>query len=180
VRAYSDVITNAEAFNIEIPQFSTLETPEAVYTLLDTLIDLGNQPQAIARWRQHLLFQSLLQELSHAYQPVADVGRQVAEQTAAFLRQHYREEISYALLKEQLHFHPSYLSRCMRRIFGVTPLEYLIDWRIEQSKRLLINTILPVSQVAGNVGFHHQSYFIRCFTRREGITPQVYRKQFSM
>jgi YesN/AraC family two-component response regulator len=88
--------------------------------------------------------------------------------------------VKYDWLKKDLHFHPAYISRCMKQVYGSTPLAYLMRYRVEQSKVLLMNTNLPVQQVSLDVGFSNATYFIRCFSKAEGMTPRTYRQKFRL
>lgn len=106
--------------------------------------------------------------------------KKVAEQAAAFIRQNYQASISYDQIGETLHFHPNYISRCMKKVFNCTPLEYLIRFRLEQAKLQLLKTDQTITEVAQTVGFEHIPYFTRCFTKHEGLTPSVFRKRFGV
>lgn len=82
-------------------------------------------------------------------EPRADAGSHhfhIAEKAVTYLRSRYAEPISYAALSEAVHYHPNYIARCMKTVYGCTPLEYLTFFRIEQARRRLIHTEEPVSQ----------------------------------
>ena len=57
-----------------------------------------------------------------------------------------------------------------------TPMEYLTDIRIEESKVLLSTTNYSMSQIASIVGFSTQAYFSKQFKQKMGMTPLAYRK----
>ena len=48
--------------------------------------------------------------------------------------------------------------------------------RLEKSAQLLLETNMPVAQIAFTVGFHDPAYFSRCFKKRYGIPPEAYRR----
>lgn len=102
-----------------------------------------------------------------------------AEQAAAYLRSHYREKITAHDLGESLNFHPVYVARCMNKEYGVSPMDYLLHYRIEQSKLLLMQTDFTIARVAEEVGFNQAPYFSSCFLKIEGISPRQYRNRFS-
>ena len=69
-------------------------------------------------------------------------------------------------------------ARCMQREYGCTPMEYLLRFRIEQSKLLLMQTDWTVARIAEEVGFNQAPYFSSCFSRLEGMSPRQYRQLF--
>lgn len=69
--------------------------------------------------------------------------------------------------------------RCFRRTIGVTPIQYLLKFRIRQASRLLVETDRPVTEIALLCGFESPSYFAAAFRRLTGRTPRSYRRYFS-
>lgn len=66
--------------------------------------------------------------------------------------------------------------RCFQNMVRTTPNQYLMEYRIEKSKELLMGTEMSVTEIAYAVGFSDSSYFIQCFRKYEGITPREYGK----
>lgn len=168
------------AFAIDIPQFTRLLHPGKMYELLQRLIDLERHSHMDhVRWEQQEIFQQVLMLLSEslrAERPRA--GEDVADRAASFLRLHYRDQISSRDLAAALNFHPVYIARRMQKQFGCSPMEYLIRYRVEQAKRLLLQTDLSISQIALETGFRQAAYFASCFGKREGKTPREFRLLF--
>lgn len=133
------------------------------------------------RWKQQLVFQEVVDLLSasvEARSPTPALA--CAEKAASYLRQHYREDINAQSLGESINFHPVYIARCMKREFGCSPFDYLLRFRIQQAKLLLLQTDLSVSRIAEEVGFNQSAYFATCFARFEGLSPRQYRQRFSL
>ncbi|MCZ8512692.1 AraC family transcriptional regulator [Paenibacillus filicis] len=166
-------------FPIKLSQYTRLPRLPALTEKLQRLAYLEEQTLSRNKWQHQLVFQEILQELAAAQTRGSDgPAVQVAEQAATYLRIHYKEPISYAELGAALSFHPAYISRCMNKVFGLTPLEYLTRYRLEQAKLMLLNTDLPIGRIAEEAGFNQASYFGSCFARTEGMTPRMYRKQY--
>lgn len=104
---------------------------------------------------------------------------EIAEKTETYIRNHYAEPLSNASLADALHFHYNYLARCMKRVYGLTPMEYLTDYRLEQAKLLLLKTEMPIAAIAERIGFESTAYFSRRFTQQIGISPLRFRKRYS-
>jgi AraC-like DNA-binding protein len=68
------------------------------------------------------------------------------------------------------------LDRRMRRVFGLTTGQWLLKSRISHASAILIETSLPIADVALRAGYADQSSFTRQFRRSTGLTPSEYRK----
>lgn len=92
------------------------------------------------------------------------------------IEERYAEPLGIEELSSETHISKFYFVRIFKQITGQTPYEYLLFYRINESKSLLLKTILPVSEVAGKCGFMDTSNFIRCFKKATGTTPYSFRK----
>ncbi len=68
-----------------------------------------------------------------------------------------------------------YWRRFFREIAGVSPIRYLISYRLERACSLLVHTTQSVTDIALECGFENISYFIRKFREEKGCTPKEYR-----
>ena len=89
---------------------------------------------------------------------------------------HFKEALTLDHLAEEGHMNKYYLSHAFKREYGVSPINYLISRRIEESKYLLAETDLSMSQIAQLLGFSSLSYFSQVFRRTLGLTPMEYRQ----
>ncbi|WP_245466972.1 helix-turn-helix domain-containing protein [Bradyrhizobium elkanii] len=71
---------------------------------------------------------------------------------------------------------PSHFARSFRRSTGVAPHEFLSQLRIDEAKRLMLTTKLPLADIALICGFGDQSYFTRVFSRNVGTSPGAWRR----
>ncbi|WP_342592646.1 helix-turn-helix transcriptional regulator [Cohnella thailandensis] len=170
----------APSFPLVLPQFVKAAHPGKVEEVQYRLIDLAPITHlSSARFEQQVLFQELIGLLAESTAPHrSSPGRACAEQAAAYLRKHYRQEISAKELGDGLSFHPVYIARCMQQEYGCSPTEYLLRYRIEQSKLLLLQTDMTVARIAEEVGFNLAPYFSSCFHKVVGMSPRNYRKQY--
>ncbi|MFC5653557.1 helix-turn-helix transcriptional regulator [Paenibacillus solisilvae] len=165
-------------YTIHIPKYGLLPSPAAAFEQLGRLVALNMESGAF--WQQQQLFNDLLRLMDESQRTTyASPAFLVAQQAEAFLKQNYRSPITNAMLGEVLHFHPGYIVRCMKEAYRCTPQDYLMIYRVERAKQLLLSTELAVATVAEQVGFHQTPYFSACFRKLTGITPMQYRKQFA-
>jgi AraC family transcriptional regulator len=74
---------------------------------------------------------------------------------------------------------PSHFARAFRKNTGAAPHKYLSDLRVEEAKRLMLTTKLPLADIALICGFGDQSYFTRVFSRTVGCSPGTWRRNKS-
>ncbi len=94
-----------------------------------------------------------------------------------YIDNHFKEDLSLDQLAQLAHLNKYHLAHTFRREFGVSPINYLISRRIEESRFLLRETDHSLSLIAQVLGFSSLSYFSQSFRRAEGINPMEYRKR---
>lgn len=168
-------------FSLRLPQYTTLLQPSKMEELLSQLNQLvPNSHLSDTPFQQQLLFQEVIQQLSASLSHERPSPSKIcAEQAASYLRSHFREHITAQQLGESLSFHPVYIARCMKKEYGCAPMEYLLHYRIQQSKLLLMQTSYTIARIAEEVGFNQAPYFSSSFIRIEGTTPREFRQRFS-
>jgi len=171
----------ASAFPLVLPQYTKLAQPGKFWELLDRINELTPEAHLnSSRLRQQFLFQEVVRHLTVGIEAeLSTPASACAEQAAAYLRARFREEITARSLGEALNFHPVYVARCMQKEYGLSPMSYLLRYRIEQSKLLLMQTDYSIARIAEEVGFNQTPYFSSCFLKIEGISPRRYRQRFS-
>ena len=95
-----------------------------------------------------------------------------------YLETYYHESIQLEDLASMTHLSRFYISHSFKKEIGMSPMEYLIDIRIKESKILLRTTNYSISQVADIVGFTTPTYFSKQFRKSTGISPTDYREQY--
>lgn len=70
----------------------------------------------------------------------------------------------------------SYFARAFRATVGEAPYAYLIRCRIERAKEIMLETDLPLAEVALDCGLSDQAHMTRLFTRIVGVSPGAWRR----
>ena len=95
-----------------------------------------------------------------------------------YLQEHLSEEMSLAILSEEFHLNPQYISQLFKNEIGVGFLTYLTNIRLEKAKKLLLSTSLSVARIAEQSGYSDYRVFTKVFKKSEGITPSQFRRDF--
>lgn len=93
-----------------------------------------------------------------------------------YIDENFTKNITLESLSTKFYLHPVYLQRKFRQEYKISPTEYIIKVRINNSKNHLLSTNMTVEQIAYSVGFSYPSYFIKVFKKYEKYTPYQYRK----
>lgn len=93
-----------------------------------------------------------------------------------YIEKNYTKPITLKELSGLTHYSPEYFSLLFKKFFNVSPIQFLIKKRINEAKRLLILTPLPIGSIAKQVGFEDQLYFSRIFLQHTHTPPSDFRK----
>jgi two-component system, response regulator YesN len=140
------------------------------YRSLIRLRSLGTADEVVA-WLNRILrrFVDLVFDLRHVRYS-AHLARALG-----FAREYYREPIQLGDAAAAAGVSPGYLGRIIRSELRTTWNAYLAGIRLQEAKRLLRSTRLPVGEVASLCGFPDQSYFAQVFRREFGVSPVEFR-----
>lgn len=89
----------------------------------------------------------------------------------------FPEQITLSQLAEHAHISKYHFLRLFKSATGSTPHEYMISYRINESKKMLWQSRRSVADIAAASGFSDTNSYIRAFKRLCGVTPNAYRKE---
>lgn len=143
--------------------------PPATRRLIEFAALIGNQQLVISTSQlAPLLLSSLGEHTASAPSPlqrlIADMR---ANPGAQWSNEHMAKAASMSL--SQLH-------QRFRQTFGASPQAWLTDLRIQQARRWLAGTSLPIAEIALRAGFADQASLTRAMQRVSATTPAAYRK----
>lgn len=79
-------------------------------------------------------------------------------------------------IANKFHYHPVYVNRLFKAYTNETLHQFIINFRLENAKELLVNSVLDITSISERVGFSSYSHFIKVFRERFGVPPKEYRK----
>lgn len=108
--------------------------------------------------------------------PRPDAARKLTARYTALLEREFRSGRGVADFAHDLGVTPTQLSRVCRVASGRTAHDILQDRLIDEARRLLSETSMPVGQVARELGFSSPAYFTRAFHQHTGKSPAAFRR----
>lgn len=97
-------------------------------------------------------------------------------QTVEYIRKHVGENITLKELADMAHLSACHYSHEFKRQTGFSPLEYVINTRLEKAKMLLLQTTLSVTDIAYEVGYESGGSLSNLFIKKTGCSPRAYRR----
>ncbi len=92
-----------------------------------------------------------------------------------YVEEHYKEKIQVSALSEIIHVCDDRLIRLFKDVTGETPIEYIMNLRMEAGIKLLSSTDLSIAEIAEQAGFGSDTYMARVFKQKLNTTPGKYR-----
>jgi AraC-like DNA-binding protein len=113
----------------------------------------------------------------HYVQSAKTLPEQHVEKIIRYIENHYDETITIGKLADELFLSKYYISRIFHQVTGQTIQHFILLKRINEARRLLLQTDLNVLQIAHQVGFSSQTYFSNAFKTFNGVPPLEFRKR---
>lgn len=130
--------------------------------------DIGYEVQ-ISKKLSDMLHEILLNIQQNELDKIAVVCDYIAE--------NYMHTLTTEKLAEISCFSRCYFSTVFKKATGMTLHDYLLCYRLDRAKNLLMENQLSISQIAEKCGFKDIGTFIRAFKKKEKITPLQYKKK---
>lgn len=108
-----------------------------------------------------------------AYQPMKDI----AETIKHHLDELYERQILWNEELQKIGLSERRAVEIFKEAYGMTPKAYMDSLRLNEAKRLLVQTDTKIIDIAAAVGFGGLSTFNRFFKDRTGYSPNMYRKK---
>lgn len=134
-------------------------------------------------------FDTLLKSLVYCYRlditdlngaafQITDEKMDVIYRTIKYLYSNYDHKVNLQEISEQEYLSLFYLSHKFKDITGYSFRDWLNFVRVEKAEKLLLDTSLPITEIAYQCGFSDVRYFNKHFTKWYKISPNKYRKLF--
>jgi AraC-like DNA-binding protein len=123
-----------------------------------------------------LNIQQLLALIERDQSPDNKKGRSSSIDTAgAYIDEYCLTTINLKELASNIGYCTDRFRNLFKSHFGVTPKQYILDKKLKESKRMLVESKYTLEQISTMVGFNYYSRFSLFFKEKTGFSPKEYR-----
>lgn len=162
----------------DAPRFFTLDEP--LHTYLNFLVQELAQPQATQGDLLAATFLGCLRARLPQNTAGSASGRRRSIDLSAlddFIQRNLERRLGVADLADRACLSVAHFSECFRDQAGVTPYQYLLRHRLTAARRLLVESRLPLNEIAARTGFASQSALSHAFRRVYHRPPSELRRR---
>jgi AraC-like DNA-binding protein len=148
-----------------------------VHSLIESFLEEGQHRELLIELQLKQLIVTILQTeaaekllKNHSQYSSSHPFSYVAE----YIQNNLHENITIEQLSQKACMSQPTFYRTFKNQFGMTPLEYVLLYRIKKAKQILSSTDCSVTEVAYQCGFNSAGYFIRTFKKLTGKTPKAF------
>jgi AraC family transcriptional activator of pobA len=94
----------------------------------------------------------------------------------AVIERRFHERLSTSGAARALRLSPGHLTTTVRQLTGRTVLQWIVERRMAEARRLLVDTDEDIDVLGERCGFRDPTHFIRTFRRHHHATPQAWRR----
>lgn len=108
-----------------------------------------------------------------------DTNINIQKAMTIFIHKNYQQKLTIKNIASAGHISRTKCCQLFKKYYHTSPIDYLNQYRIEHSTKLLMATDLSITEIALSCGFNCSSYYSECFSRLKGCTPTDYRKKYN-
>lgn len=97
------------------------------------------------------------------------------QEAISYIKNYYSQKITVEDIANYLALNRSYLYTIFMNSLGISPKDFLTEFRISRGKEQLVLTDLSVEEIAVSCGYRNSLAFGKIFKQKVGITPTQYR-----
>jgi YesN/AraC family two-component response regulator len=95
-----------------------------------------------------------------------------------YIERNLKRGISLEDVANHVNISTYYLSKIFKKEMGVNFITYVTDRKMDMAKEMLVNTDIPVLNIALDLAYNEANYFSKAFKKKTGLTPSEYREKY--
>ncbi|MGN1033421.1 MAG: helix-turn-helix domain-containing protein [Intestinibacter sp.] len=120
----------------------------------------------------------LVENENHIFSKKANpkpINEQRIKDILSFIHNNYSKKITLQDIADSVFISKGECCRFFKKSLKMSPYDYLINYRINQSMKLLKGSSNSILEISESVGFNNVSHYIQIFKKKTGLTPHEYR-----
>ena len=173
----------ASAFELSVPTSAVIPRAakdERIQKLVESLVEVcqssSEKPYQPTMLQGYLLafLSELLSRMN--FDAVSRSESDALRSIVSFCSGNYAQDLSLAVLEENLHLNKFYISHLFSNKLGLRFNDYINSLRISEACRQLLYSDNSMTEISDTVGFNTLRTFNRAFMKQKNISPSDYRK----
>ncbi|MBQ9692653.1 MAG: helix-turn-helix transcriptional regulator [Clostridia bacterium] len=152
------------------------EEYNAIRVYMNKITKFIGENEVNSRWscnaRSEMI--SILNIAENAHYGVPEINE---NKIISYIRENVSSPISLEGLCGHFRINRTTLSNTIKKLTGLTPMQYVLEERLNQTRPELLFTNIAIGDLATKYGFGDVNYYIRTFKKRFGVTPLQYRTE---
>lgn len=120
-----------------------------------------------------------LLDMSHVRRKDVNRENSLSDKVREIVQKRYAQDISVDDIASEMHLSAGHLCRSFKKETGISLMQFVMLYRLERAKELLLKTDKKVADIAIATGFQSASYFGMIFRRELDMTPNAFREEGS-
>ena len=134
-------------------------------------------PGTLSEFQKETLFRCVLEEIFICNEKIAiHNDKDLFDRIIEYIHEHYSDTINVSELADMYEVNTNRMYYIFSKYASMGPGDYLIAYRLNRAKELLLTTEASVNDVAKAVGYEDPLYFSRIFKKKTGFSPTAARK----
>ena len=158
------------------PEYFRSSHPERIHNKIDEIILLIENENFLLLHSRLLSLLNLIFFDAEIPQNRSGKNYKIVADAKRYIENNFDRQIKLKDIASNVHLSEIYFHNIFTESIGVSPHQYLINCRIENAKKLLWNTNIPICEIAEKSGFGCQQYLNKVFKSETNMTPNAYRK----
>ncbi|XEC93578.1 helix-turn-helix domain-containing protein [Paenibacillus tarimensis] len=169
IRLLNELLVVMQEAGIQLEQLNIQES-----SLYEELLQLYVKSE-IGNWYKSRLIQPIVLVFKDRQE---SQYQNLSGQIIEIIQNEYDTDITLEACASRLHYNVFYLSSVFKKETNMSFSDYLSQYRFSMAKRWLIETELPIKDIAEKLAYNNPQNFIRFFKKQENMTPGQYRAKY--
>ncbi|WP_152395268.1 helix-turn-helix domain-containing protein [Paenibacillus guangzhouensis] len=150
---------------------------DTLVPLCESVLHYHESQDPLERFRSQFTFEQLLYHVMQCYRMKQQPSGSTLEQVRMHMERHLDQSMTIEQLARRMDLSPKYFGDVFKKHYGMSPMDYLTELRMNRAKLLMAKPNLKLRDIAHQVGYQDEFYFSRKFKKEIGVAPTVYMKR---
>ena len=151
---------------------ATGETEYLFKTVVDNFTDVSISARFKVQGAMNLILSDFVSDVTSA---IPDLVK--FDEVLKYIDENYKKNITLDELASIMNISTMYFSNYFKKVFRISPKQYVLNKRLTESQRLLLESRMSIKEIAYEVGFENENYFSEFFSSKVGVSALKFRKR---